>query len=120
MQHKKRFETERIVDAQCQTRIDLVTVEFDCLKWTGCGFANDLGIVIPAMSDLLGACRPSRRIEIPVRQGAGVPPRLSLDGPSPLEVLGGATPKQLDDVRVGGASVGLPAVVRAATAYVEE
>jgi hypothetical protein len=47
-------------------------------------------------------------------------PRLSLDGPSPLEVLCGATPKQLDDGRVGGATVGLSAVVRAAAAYVEE
>ncbi|WP_133062145.1 hypothetical protein [Paraburkholderia hospita] len=47
-------------------------------------------------------------------------PRLSLDGLSPLEVLGGATPKQLDDGRVGGASVRLSAVLRAAAAYVEE
>ena len=78
MQHKQCFETERIVDVQCQTRIDLVTVEFDCLKWTGCRFANNLGIVIPAMSDLLSACRPSRRIEIPVRQRAGVTGERSL------------------------------------------
>ncbi|MDR6382137.1 hypothetical protein [Paraburkholderia caribensis] len=47
-------------------------------------------------------------------------PRLSLDGLTPLEVIRGATFERHDEGRTGGTGVGLPAVLRAAAAYIEQ
>lgn len=78
VQHKQRLKTKRVINAQCQAHVDLVTVELDYLVGTGRRFAHGFGIVAPTMANLAGACCPGRSVEIPVRQRADIRGKRSL------------------------------------------